>query len=131
MTDHRNTGVGLSRFYLGCTPERFDEIREMCPVPPNRWWAEFGSCGGMDPDLWFSVSAKKSKPDYEKAKGICAGCPVKRECFAEGLFDSYGMRGGYTRPERIKMIQGRRPFPDEMVTSGHTERIDAISDSVA
>jgi WhiB family redox-sensing transcriptional regulator len=38
-------------------------------------------CHLHDPDLWFA----ESPADIERAKAVCATCPVRRECLAGAL----------------------------------------------
>jgi WhiB family redox-sensing transcriptional regulator len=38
-------------------------------------------CHEGDPDLWFA----ESPADIERAKALCTGCPVQRECLAGAL----------------------------------------------
>ena len=49
-------------------------------------------CHAADPDLWFA----ESPVDLERAKTLCAGCPVRRQCLAEALdrAEPWGVWGG-------------------------------------
>ena len=49
-------------------------------------------CHAADPDLWFA----ESPADLERAKSLCAGCPVRRQCLAEALDrgEPWGVWGG-------------------------------------
>src|ERR1700755_2837490 len=38
-------------------------------------------CHVNDPDLWFA----ENPIDLERAKALCADCPIRRECLAAGL----------------------------------------------
>ena len=38
-------------------------------------------CHVGDPDLWFA----ESPVDLERAKALCADCPIRRECLAAAL----------------------------------------------
>lgn len=53
------------------------------------WWADEGACHG-EHDLFFTGA------QHEKAKAICAGCPVRVECltFARRTGQVYGIWGG-------------------------------------
>jgi len=60
---------------------------------PN--WRVRGACRKEDPDLFFSTAVK----DQEKAKAVCAGCPVTRQCAALGdtMQAPSGVWGGVER----------------------------------
>jgi WhiB family redox-sensing transcriptional regulator len=49
-------------------------------------------CQVGDADLWFS----EKRVDMERAKAICAGCPIRRECLAAALqrHEPWGVWGG-------------------------------------
>ena len=49
-------------------------------------------CQGGDADLWFS----EKRVDMERAKAICARCPIRRECLAAALqrHEPWGVWGG-------------------------------------
>jgi WhiB family redox-sensing transcriptional regulator len=49
-------------------------------------------CQVGDADLWFSEKCV----DLERAKAICAGCPIRRECLAAALrrHEPWGVWGG-------------------------------------
>jgi WhiB family redox-sensing transcriptional regulator len=49
-------------------------------------------CQVADADLWFS----EKRVDLERAKAICAGCPIRRECLAAALrrHEPWGVWGG-------------------------------------
>ncbi|MFD6113648.1 WhiB family transcriptional regulator [Streptomyces yangpuensis] len=42
----------------------------------NHEWTGQATCASSDPDLWFSPDPS----DVAKAKEICTGCPVRRQC---------------------------------------------------
>ena len=55
-------------------------------------WKLDGACVGADPDLWFRETAI--------AREICATCPVRARCEAEGAGEEFGTWGGVTERER-------------------------------
>ena len=65
------------------------------------------ACKGADPDLFFGPDAELVT-DYEarvaKAKAICAGCPVRAECYATALANGerHGIYGGVDFGDRRK-----------------------------
>lgn len=63
-------------------------------------------CRNHDPDLWFA-----DRPaDLERAKQLCAGCPLKGECLAGALArqEPWGVWGGEI-VERGVVIARKRP----------------------
>ena len=71
-------------------------------------WRSAAACQATDPDLFFPVSGSgKSLEQVERAKAICAACPVRRDClaFALRIGQADGIWGGLTEEER------RRPAP--------------------
>jgi len=84
------------------------------PVAPDRrdskrhWvedWPVQAACRGMDPDALFVDG-----PAQDKAKSVCAACPVRTECLADALDNriSFGVWGGMTEQERRALLR-RRP----------------------
>ena len=49
-------------------------------------------CHAADPDLWFA----ENPADLERAKALCGGCPVRRQCLAAALdrAEPWGVWGG-------------------------------------
>jgi WhiB family redox-sensing transcriptional regulator len=55
---------------------------DLAPIEPIGGRSPRGlPCHVHDPDLWFS----DSPADLERAKALCATCPVRRECLAGAL----------------------------------------------
>lgn len=48
-----------------------------------------------------------SKPEIDRAKAVCIGCPVRAVCLQEalGAEEDWGIWGGYTRPERARALE--------------------------
>jgi WhiB family transcriptional regulator, redox-sensing transcriptional regulator len=66
-------------------------------------WRDHAACSGLDPDLFFPVSASgASLTDIEAAKRICRRCPVTTQClrWALELGQVSGIWGGTTEEER-------------------------------
>lgn len=63
-------------------------------------------CRSYDPDLWFA----ETPAELERAKQLCAGCPVKAECLASALSrqEPWGVWGGEIF-ERGAVIARKRP----------------------
>ncbi|GGV80392.1 WhiB family transcriptional regulator [Streptomyces thermoviolaceus] len=79
-------------------------------TPPNSLaWAARAACQGQPLELFFSDSER----NIREATRICGRCPVRAECFAEGMHaedaSRYGIYGGLTPDERAKLAA--RPAP--------------------
>jgi WhiB family redox-sensing transcriptional regulator len=63
-------------------------------------------CRVYDPDLWFA----DTPAELERAKALCAGCPVRTECLAGALArrEPWGVWGGEIF-ERGTVIARKRP----------------------
>jgi hypothetical protein len=64
---------------------------------------------GLDPDLWFPVSAEESKARLEAAEAIaiCNSCLVRARCLALSLrywdIGQHGVWGGLVATERARL----------------------------
>ena len=66
-------------------------------------WRLRAACRFTDPDLFFPISdSGKGLEQTAKAKAVCAGCEVRREClaFAVRARERHGIWGGMTEQER-------------------------------
>ncbi|MEZ0341053.1 WhiB family transcriptional regulator [Mycobacterium sp. pV006] len=63
-------------------------------------------CHVEDPDLWFADDPR----DLERAKALCADCPLRRECLDAALQrqEPWGVWGGEIL-ERGTVIARKRP----------------------
>ncbi|MBG0813513.1 WhiB family transcriptional regulator [Planomonospora sp. ID82291] len=63
-------------------------------------WAVRGACRESDPELFFPVAP--SPEQEERAKAVCAGCPVLADCraYAVRVGEPEGIWGGLTVRER-------------------------------
>ena len=63
-------------------------------------------CHVGDPDLWFA----ESPVDLERAKALCAHCPIRHECLAAALErqEPWGVWGGEIL-ERGAIVARKRP----------------------
>lgn len=68
-------------------------------------WALNAACKNTQPDQLFVRGAEQNK-----AKQLCAGCPVRTECLAEALDNQieWGVWGGMTERERRALLR-RKP----------------------
>jgi WhiB family redox-sensing transcriptional regulator len=63
-------------------------------------------CRSHDPDLWFA----EAPADLERAKTLCADCPVRQACLASALHrgEPWGVWGGEIF-ERGAVVARKRP----------------------
>jgi WhiB family redox-sensing transcriptional regulator len=74
-------------------------------------WRAAGACLKADPDLFFPISsAGPAQQQIARAKVICAGCQVRRQCleFALAQDQVYGIWGGTTAEDRQRDRRRRR-----------------------
>jgi WhiB family redox-sensing transcriptional regulator len=88
------------------------DARGQVPGLPGRW-AEDALCAQADPDFWFPSHGQHKLG--EKAKRICAACPVRVPCLDYALAgaDTWGgfvsgIWGGTTPREREQLRQARK-----------------------
>ena len=70
----------------------------------NDDWATKALCNQARPDELFVRGAAQNR-----AKQLCAGCPVRTECLAEALDNQieWGVWGGMTERERRALLRKR------------------------
>ena len=70
----------------------------------NEDWAAKGICHQVRPDELFVRGAAQNR-----AKQLCAGCPVRTECLSEALDNEieWGVWGGMTERERRSLLRKR------------------------
>lgn len=86
-------------------------VEEPADPPPahmSSWvtdWSTHAACRTTDPDELFVQGAAQNR-----AKAVCAGCPVRTECLADALDNrvEFGVWGGMTERERRTLLR-RRP----------------------
>ncbi len=94
-------------------------------------WAEVEPpCTRHDPELFFPQGEpgrpgpdSKRDPQVERAKAICAVCPVRQDCLQRALDggEDYGIWGGLTATERRALLGQPRPAK---AVRGPREQID-------
>lgn len=111
---HENRGGGAPVTLL---LRRDGHQPRMTGPPPGEDWRSAAACQDTDPDLFFPVSGSgKSLEQVERAKAICAPCPVRRRCLAFALRtgQAHGIWGGRTEEERREPATAdpvQRPAP--------------------
>ena len=74
-------------------------------------WRAAGACLSADPDLFFPISSSgPAERQIARAKTICAGCRVRRECleFAITHDQVHGIWGGTTPEDRQRERRRKR-----------------------
>jgi WhiB family redox-sensing transcriptional regulator len=74
-------------------------------------WRAAGACLTADPDLFFPISpAGAGETEIVRAKIICEGCGVRRQCleFALAHDQVYGIWGGTTPEDRQRERRRKR-----------------------
>ncbi|HZT67932.1 MAG TPA: WhiB family transcriptional regulator [Acidimicrobiales bacterium] len=73
-----------------------------------RWaWMDRAACRGMADTVFFPEGPHRN---YSRARRICAGCPVRKECLRYALEGciGFGMFGGLTPRQRAALRRRRR-----------------------
>lgn len=76
------------------------------PRPPPRPPKPVLPCHADDPDLWFA----EAPADLERAKVLCAECPIRRQCLAAAVerAEPWGVWGGEIF-DRGAVVSRKRP----------------------
>jgi WhiB family redox-sensing transcriptional regulator len=90
------------------------ELRLIYLINPDQGghWRQLAACRHADPELFFPVSASGLCLDQVvRAKAICAGCRVKRQClvFALDTRQQHGVWAGMTEQELQERTRGLVP----------------------
>jgi WhiB family redox-sensing transcriptional regulator len=64
-------------------------------------WREAAACRGSNPATFFPERGDTA--GVERAKAVCAECPVQLECLEENLFEDDGIFGGLSGRQRRQM----------------------------
>lgn len=97
-------------------PARFDELRalmagEAAPeftleeLLHRPAWHARAACRGMDPDAFFPARGES----VSAALDVCAGCPVRAECFDFAMAQESSLHGVWagTTGRRRRALRGR------------------------
>jgi WhiB family redox-sensing transcriptional regulator len=88
--------------------QRTDAVYRLLGSLPGSSFGGTPACSDKDPELFFPLD--KQTGEIKKAKAVCAGCPVKKDCLRFALNNGeQGVWGGTTESERVEMRRtGRR-----------------------
>jgi WhiB family redox-sensing transcriptional regulator len=108
----------------------FQGSRPLQPLDDAWSWQLRAQCRGTDPNLFFHPEGERGRQRQlrqQRAKRICADCPVRRECaeHALGFGEFFGTWGGLSEDERnIELGRPRRVGrrPDVYVRSASAPR---------
>lgn len=93
-----------------------DLSRLPVPVTESWDWQLRAACRGLNSEWFFhrpNERGAERQARESRAKAVCMGCPVRRECQEHALTveEHYGVWGGLTEHERRKIFADRRPNP--------------------
>jgi WhiB family redox-sensing transcriptional regulator len=78
-------------------------------------WRESAACRFLDTELFFPIGkAGPAIAEIQRAKAVCARCPVRQACltFALETRQGYGIWGGCDDDERLLLLRQRqKPRP--------------------
>jgi len=68
-------------------------------------WQQDAACRGQGVRAWFSGAS----PELDRARAVCAGCPVRDECHRYAMADPNleGVWAGFTQQERRGLRRSR------------------------
>lgn len=78
-------------------------------VRPASWVLRAACLSIEDPDIFFPNGERgRALEQMERARELCANCPVRAECLALalGCDERHGMWGGTTPDERVAIRRG-------------------------
>jgi WhiB family redox-sensing transcriptional regulator len=75
-------------------------------------WRLAAACRGLDPKLFFPERGE----DASTAKAVCARCPVRAECLADGFAEKSGIWGGTSERER-RQLRRTRPLKEARLST--------------
>ncbi|MCS4489567.1 WhiB family transcriptional regulator [Corynebacterium sp. ES2794-CONJ1] len=87
----------------------------------NEWeWQHLGSCHEFTAKYFFNPEYERGvakKEREQRAKAICAHCPVLAHCrdFALTQAEPYGIWGGMNAEERMRYLLSHRNKEEELV----------------
>lgn len=97
-------------------------VADIPPAPPWASWMENPDrhCRTVDPNTFFVTRGDHA--GTERAKAVCAGCPVLNECREYAIeYRLIGVWGGTSGKERRAVIRARNrvPAPRPMLPEQH------------
>lgn len=68
-------------------------------------WLTRAACRGLPADWWYPPApiTPAATADMKKAKVICASCDVRLDCLQAGMGEDYGIWGGLSPKQRMRL----------------------------
>jgi WhiB family redox-sensing transcriptional regulator len=72
-------------------------------------WRQRANCRGLPASWWYSPApvTPESMTNLRKARRLCLSCEVRAECLDDGMDERYGIWGGLSPKQRIRIKRGR------------------------
>ncbi len=72
-------------------------------------WRDRANCRGLPASWWYSPApvTPESMTNLRKARRLCLSCEVRAECLEDGMDERYGIWGGLSPKQRIRIKRGR------------------------
>lgn len=85
----------------------------MIAEPAGRDWRVHALCADVDAEIFYPVDVTDGAPAVQRAKQVCAGCPVQVSCLVDAMAGEdparrWGVIGGTTPDERRALLVAQR-----------------------
>ncbi len=70
-------------------------------------WARLAACRDTSVDFYIEGKSRAVMREIERAKALCATCPMRLSCLEAGLEERYGIWGATTPRERRRLRSER------------------------
>lgn len=72
-------------------------------------WTQNAACRGLPADWWYPPApiTPAATENMHRAKALCSDCPVRLECLEAGLSEDYGIWGGLSPKQRMRIRKAR------------------------
>lgn len=80
----------------------------------NTDWSQ-ANCQGLNTEIFYyeETDLRQRHLDNRAIRKVCFTCPIQKACLEAGMEEEYGIWGGFTRHERVK-IRNERLADNEM-----------------
>ena len=68
-------------------------------------WLTLALCRGLPADWWYPPAPITGQAirDMRKARDLCGICPVQADCLEAGMDEEYGIWGGLSPKQRMRL----------------------------
>ena len=85
----------------------------MISEPAGRDWRTGAGCVDVDPEIFYPLDLIPTAPAVQRAKRVCAGCPVQAACLLDAMAGEdparrWGVIGATTPDERHALFLTQR-----------------------